>query len=332
MPQDKLKVHFLGSGHFAVPLLEALAASKGLQLVGVGTQPDRPAGRKRHLTPTPVGRRADELGLNCERIPSVNDQEFLARMASLGSDLIIVVSFGQLLKERILNLPRLGCLNVHASLLPKHRGASPIASAILEGDAETGVCFMRMDKGLDTGPVYSSHKLALGGTETADSLEATLASLSASKVEEIALRIAAGELVPAPQDNALATVSRKIRKQDGSLDWNEDSAVILRKVRAYRPWPGVSFTMASHAGPLTVRVAEAHEAEGQGAPGQVLKAAGREWVVACGKGAISIARALPQGRREMTAADFLHGSHLKPGEMLLNGPHKQPEATPSQIA
>lgn len=322
MPCDKLKAYFLGSGAFAVPVLEALAASERLQLVGAGTQPDRPAGRKRTLTPTPVGRRADELGLACERLPSVNEEGFLARMEALKPDFIIVVSFGQLLKERILNLPRFGCLNAHGSLLPRHRGASPIAAAILAGDAETGVCFMRMDKGLDTGPVYRSYGIPLRGDETTETLEAALSKLAALHAEDVCLRIASGELSAVPQDGSLASVSKKIKKQDGSLDWREDATAILRKTRAYRHWPGVSFRIATHAGPHLVKMLEARAAEGEGAPGRTLRADKREWVVACGKGAVSIERVLPEGKKEMSFLDFLHGSHLKPGDALMNGPEK----------
>lgn len=322
MPQDKLKVHFLGSGAFAVPVLEAIAASKGLQLAGTGTQPDRPAGRKRTLAPTPVGRRADELGIACERIPSVNEPEFLARMEALQPDFIIVVSFGQLLKGGILDLPRYGCLNIHASLLPRHRGASPIAASILAGDAETGVGFMRMDKGLDTGPVYCSYSLPLHGDETTETLEAALSGLAAVNVEAVCLRIASGALTCHPQDHSLASVSKKIRKHDGSLDWSEDSTAILRKVRAYNRWPGVSFKTATPSGPHLVKILEAAPAEGEGTPGQVLRADRREWVVACGKGALSIKRLVPEGRKDMSFLDFLHGSHLKPGDILLNGPEK----------
>ena len=323
MPYDKLKVHFLGSGVFAVPVLEALVASKGLILAGTGTQPDRPAGRKRVLTPTNLGKRADELGIACERIPSVNDPDFISRMEGLKPDFIIVVSFGQLLKERILNLPRFGCLNIHASLLPKHRGASPIAASILAGEKETGVGFMRMDKGLDTGPVYCSYSLPLNGSETTETLEVALSTLAASKVEDVCLRIASGELVPHPQDHANASVSKKIRKHDGSLDWSEDSTAIIRKIRAYRPWPGVSFKIATHTGAHLVKILEAHPAEGEGQPGQVLKFDRREWVVACGKGSLSIKRLVPEGKKEMLFSDFLHGSNLKPGDILLNGPEKQ---------
>ncbi len=322
MPHDKLKVYFLGSGAFAVPVLEAIAASDRLQLAGAGTQPDRPAGRKRTLTPTPVGRRADELRLACERIPSVNEEAFLSRMEALQPDFIIVVSFGQLLKERILNLPRCGCLNIHASLLPRHRGASPVAASILAGDQEAGIGFMRMDKGLDTGPVYCSYSLPLLGDETTETLEAALSKLSASHLEDVCLRVASGALVHRPQDHSLASVSKKIRKHDGSLDWREDAAAILRKVRAYNRWPGVSFRIATPSGAHLVKILDASPAEGEGAPGQTLKADRREWVVACGKGSLSIKRIVPEGKKDMSFLDFLHGSHLKPGDILLNGPEK----------
>ena len=167
----KIKVYFLGSGEFAVPYLDILTNCSNVELVGVGTQPDRPFGRRRQLRPTPVGIYCGSHFINCERIESVSSDEFYARMLGLQPDLIVVVSFGQILRERILEFPRLGCLNVHSSLLPKYRGASPITSMILGGEAVGGVTFMRMDIGLDTGPVYDVFRVPLADTFTTQSLE-----------------------------------------------------------------------------------------------------------------------------------------------------------------
>ncbi len=322
MPQDRVKAYFLGSGQFAVPVLEALAGSDEVEFAGAGTQPDRPAGRNRALTPTPVGKRAEELGIPCERVASVNAPEFLGRMAAVKPDLLVVVSFGQLLKEGVLSLPPLGCLNVHASLLPEHRGASPIAAAILAGDSKTGVSFMRMDKGLDTGPVYCSLELPLQGTETRCGLESELSKLAASGIVSVVKRIAAGGLSPVEQDPGRASLSKKIRKQDGSLDWSEEASAIHRKIRAYQPWPGTSFLMNSQTRRLAVKVVEASVVDGaEGRPGETLSAGGRDWVVACGKGALRISKVVPEGKREMPASDFLRGARVSAGDVMLNGPN-----------
>ena len=165
------RIVFMGSGIFAVPVLEALANSHDLTLAVAVTQPDRAAGRKRVMTPTPLGRYADEAGIPCERVQSVNTPEFLDHVAALEPDMIVVVSFGQILREPILNLPPLGCLNVHASLLPKYRGASPITTCVLNGDDITGVTFMQMERGLDSGPIYEMHRMPVPPGITADELE-----------------------------------------------------------------------------------------------------------------------------------------------------------------
>lgn len=316
----KIKVYFLGSGEFAVPFLDVLANCNTVELIGVGTQPDRPFGRRRQLRPTPVGIYCGSRNINCERIESVSSDEFYARMLGLQPDLLVVVSFGQILRERILEFPRLGCLNVHSSLLPKYRGASPITSMILGGDKIGGVTFMQMDKGLDTGPVFDVFETELGDHFTTQSLEKFLSEESALMLPELISRIAGG-LEPTPQDHAKACVTKKIKKSDGSIVWSEDSATVLRKIRAYYPWPGSTFRVSNKGGTMSIKITEARLAEGSGEPGHSLDL-GKSWVIACGSGAIEILKLIPEGSREMNAGDYLRGfggktEHL---EIVLDGP------------
>lgn len=316
----KIKVYFLGSGEFAVPYLDVLASCPDVDLVGVGTQPDRPFGRRRQLRPTPVGIYCGARFINCERIESVSSDEFYARMIGLQPDILVVVSFGQILRERILNYPRLGCLNIHSSILPKYRGASPIASTILGGETECGVTFMRMDKGLDTGPVYDVFRSELTEDFTTQSLEKFLSEESAAMLPDVISRISAG-LEPVPQNHAKATVTRKIRKTDGSVLWGEDSASVLRKIRAYYPWPGSAFRVTNKGGFSLIKITQARSAEGSGEPGHSIEL-GKRWIIACGSGAIEILKLIPEGSREMNAADYLRGfggktEHL---EIVLDGP------------
>ncbi|MBQ6352463.1 MAG: methionyl-tRNA formyltransferase, partial [Lentisphaeria bacterium] len=253
-----MKIYFLGSGEIAVPVLRACIASPELELLGVGTQPDRAAGRRGRLSPTPVGMAAAESGLAADKTPDVNAPEFLEKLRALAPDMVLVVSFGQLLRQTLLELPRFGCVNVHASLLPRYRGASPIVQALLHRDAATGVCFMRMDKGLDTGAVYRTLEFPLRGDEYADALELELGELAGRAVAETLTGIASGRYLPVEQDHAAATVCRKIRKEDAWIDWRRDAADIAAMVRAYHPWPGARCKVRRTSGDsvLTLRRGE----------------------------------------------------------------------------
>ena len=254
-PAGRLRVYYLGSGLIAVALLRQLAACKEILLVGCGTQPDRPQGRHRLLTSTPVGRWAQDHQLLVDKPASVNTPDFLARLAGLQPDLVLVFAFGQILRHELLVLPPLGCVNVHASLLPKYRGAAPVNAAIAAGDRVTGISVMRMTSGLDCGPVYASFERALNGAENAQELTEELGELAALKVPAVMLAIAAGTATPQPQDEALASKAPKLRRTDGQVHWDEPAVVIERKVRAYYPWPGMWFVVTTprHASLIGVR-------------------------------------------------------------------------------
>jgi methionyl-tRNA formyltransferase len=315
---SRVRVYYLASGALGIPSLETMANSPQVELCGVGTQPDRPAGRRRQLQPTPVAARADELGIPCERIPNVNDDAFLDRLEALAPDVIVVASFGQLLKDRLIELAPHGCLNLHASLLPRHRGASPIQAAILAGDTQTGVSYMRIDAGLDTGPVYEQVATAIDPNESAGDLEARLASLAAEHVVSVMGRIVAGELHCQPQPSDGVTVARKIQKQAGTIDWTRPAEEIARQVRAYNPWPRAVTTLpGGRKGPrrVQVTVAEPLAESDDSQPGTVVRASD-DLAVSCGEGVLLLRQVVPEGKSEMSASEFLRGARIEPGTIL----------------
>lgn len=315
----RVRVYYLASGALGIASLEALAASAQVDLCGVGTQPDRPAGRKRQLQPTPVGARADELGIPCQRVANVNDPAFLDALASLRPEVIVVASFGQLLRQRLIDLPPYGCLNLHASLLPRHRGASPIQAAILAGDSATGISFMQIDAGLDTGGIYRQIAIPIDPAESAGELEARLAQLAATHLPDVLQGIVSGELVATPQPEEGVTVARKIAKQAGGIDWDLPAEEIARQVRAFNPWPRSDTQVPDGRGGqrrLQITAAEAVPRTQSAAPGTILVADSANWLVACGHGALRILRVVPEGKAEMPAPEFLRGARLEPGATL----------------
>lgn len=310
----KVKVYFLGSGKIAVPVLNRLVWSDRIELLGIGTQLDRPAGRNKKLHPTPVGEFAHASGLQADKIPSVNVEDYLDYLKWLAPDFIVVVSFGQILKLPLLELPRISCVNVHASLLPRYRGASPIAAAIVNHDVSTGVCFMEMDRGLDTGRVYCSFEHLLSGNERADWLEEALGRLAADKIVGVLEGIVKEKNAPVPQDDKLATVTKKIHKGDGIINWNMPAADIESRIRGYYPWPGAAFSLMAHNRRITVRVTSASvHALMSGKPGEVLQADKKGWIIACGTNALELLTVVPQDKKEMRGIDFLNGCHLDKG-------------------
>lgn len=315
----------MGSGAFAIPVLEAIAREESFDLCGVASQPDKAAGRKRILTPTPLAAWADANGICCERIKSVNTPEFLEHIKSLEPELIVVVSFGQILKEDILNATPRGCLNVHASILPKYRGASPVASAILNGDEITGVAFMQMERGLDSGPVYETHISTITDEMTTEHLEYTLAVLAAERICCCIRKIIEGWITAVPQCCEGVTIASKIRKIHGSVDWTESAVKLERRLRAFHKWPGLTFGVIKGDTIINVKITAAKASSfdpHSGMPGMVAACAGKTLLVQCGKGTLAIERVLPEGKKEMSVADFMNGMRLSVGDVLLNGPEK----------
>jgi len=321
---DRLKVVFLGSGPIASPVLEALANSAEIDLLAVITQPDRPAGRKRIPTPTPLGAKAAELGLDAQKVTDVNSESFLESLRLLSPDMLCVVSFGQILKAPLLELPRLGCVNVHASILPAYRGASPIVRAILNGDVETGVAFMQMERGLDSGPVYKTLYRKLDGTEYADELEMDLGRLAASEAPEILKQIAGGVLLPVAQDPEKVSICRKISKRDGVINWERQSAAeVAAMVRAYYPWPGALCEVCAAGSRCTaLNICSARVISGfEGLkPGECADLPKRIVVGCADNSALEIMELIPTGAKKMDAASFRNGLRGALPEFLTEEP------------
>lgn len=315
----KIRVYFLGSGKIAVPILKDLVASEIFELVGIGTQVDHPAGRKKHLHPTPVGEYAANAGLKVDKIPSVNSAEFLDYCSSLKPDFVLVVSFGQILKQPLLDLPPHGCVNIHASLLPLYRGASPIVASIINRDKTTGVTFMKMDKGLDTGKIYRKFELPLNGSERADHLEITLGELAATHLADTLYGVFHDTISGKSQDDSQATLTKKIKKEDGHINWMDSATCIEAKVRGYYPWPGAIFNLNNNGHETSMHITEAVSLDCPDVrPGEILEADKKGWVIACGYGALKLEKVIPQGKKEMSGAAFINGHHLQKGANILS--------------
>ncbi len=298
----EIKVVFMGSPEFANPTLAALA--QHYPVVGVITQPDRPSGRGKQLTPPPVKVLAESLGLPVIQPQRMREPEAQAQLQAWAPDLIVVAAFGQILRANVLDLPRLGCINVHASLLPRWRGASPIHAAILHGDPQSGVSIMRMDPGIDTGPVLAQRAVEILSTDTAESLSDKLAGCGADLLIETLPGYLAGDIVPQPQNEELATYAALIKKEDGALDFQRASAELERTVRAYFPWPG---TYTLWQGQM-FKILRAHTAPGQaGQPGQHGVVGGQP-AIAAADGWLVLDEVQPAGKKPMPGDLFLRGA------------------------
>jgi len=310
-----VRVTFLGSGTFAIPCFEALLEA-GHEVVALVCQPDRESGRGRALAPPPTKTVAERHGVPVLQFHKVREAEAQDALRQLRPELQVVVAFGQILPRPVIDTAPLGTLNVHASLLPRYRGAAPIQWAIACGEIETGVTTMLIDEGLDTGPTLLARPTPIGPGETAAELEPRLARLGAELLLETVRGLAAGTLVPHPQDHARATLARILEKEDGRIDWNRPAREIACRARGFTPWPG-AFTW--HDGRIlkAVRVLPLTEPGDSVEPGTVL-AAGRDGVdVACGGGTrLRLVEVQPESRRAMPSAAWAAGARLRPGLRL----------------
>jgi len=303
-----LRIVFMGSSEFSVASLAALLEA-GHDVCAVYAQPPRPAGRGHEERPCPVHAFALDRGLSVLTPKNFKNQADLAAFAAHGADVGVVAAYGLILPVAVLSAPRLGCVNVHASLLPRWRGAAPIQRAILAGDAETGISIMQMDEGLDTGPVLVAEATPITATATAQELHDTLATLGARLLLEALEGLQAGALSPQPQDDARVTYAAKLERGEGRLDWTRPAVELDRMVRALNPWPGVWF---EHGGER-IKVLAAETADGAGAPGDVLDDA---LCVVCGSGALRLMRLQRPGKAAMDADAFLRGYALPRGTGL----------------
>ena len=309
-----MKIVFLGTGAIGGPSLRALAADPHIEVAAVFTQPDKPAGRQMKLRPSPIKEIALELGLPVFQPVKLRTPESVAEIAQFGADVFVVIAYGQILPKSVLDLPRFACLNVHASLLPLHRGASPIQSAILAGDAETGVTIMQMDVGLDTGPMMLKAATPIGERETAGELHDRLAGIAVEPLRQVLRSLEAGDAVREAQDDSLATYAPKLKKEDGLVDWTLPSVEIDLRIRAMLPWPG-AFTRFNGDEILKIhRFALSNDA--QGAPGVVISSGNEGILVAAGSGGILLEEVQVAGGKRLAAGDFLRGRPMPAGTVL----------------
>jgi methionyl-tRNA formyltransferase len=295
-----LQVAFAGTPDFAVPTLKALAQSH--QLVGVLTQPDRPAGRGRELKSSPVKQLARQLAVPVAQPSALKSEPERAALASWRPDVLVVVAYGLLLPSAALSLPRLGCINVHASLLPRWRGAAPIQRAILAGDTQTGVTIMQMAQGLDTGPILRQERIELSGQETAQEVLERLSHLGARLLIETLDTVEAGTVTPKEQSSEGVTYAAKIDKREALIDWQQGAQQIARQIRAFNPWPVAQTLWEGQQ----LRVWEARSAQtpGTAPPGQILGLDQGRLAVQCGQGRLEIGRMQLAGRRPVSAREF----------------------------
>jgi len=308
-----LRVLFVGTPAFAVPTLQAILESSH-KVLSVITQPDRPAGRGRILKPSPVKSTALKAGLKVMEPQRAGDPDCLREIRLLKPDVAVVVAYGQILPPAFLEIPPLGCLNLHASLLPRHRGAAPIAWAILMGDEVTGLSVIQMDEGLDTGPVLSFVKTPIGVEEDAQELSERLSLLGAGLMVESLDKLEKGELVCSPQRDEEATYAPRLRKQDGRIIWEETAQRVCRKVRAMLPWPAAYTSWRGKQ--LKILKARALALESDQRPGTILKARGESLWIATGKGILEVLKLQPEARPIMTAQAFISGRGMSEGEIL----------------
>lgn len=316
-----MKLVFAGTPDFAAVILDGLLEARH-HVLAVYTQPDRPAGRGRRLTASPVKRLALHHGLEVRQPASLRGHSETQSLAALAPEVMVVAAYGLLLPRDILRVPPRGCINVHASLLPRWRGAAPIQRAILAGDRETGVCIMQMEEGLDTGPVLATRRCLIGPEETAGSLHDTLARLGREALLETLDGLTRGPVNSVPQDNLFATYAHRIDKTEARLDWQQDARSLERRVRAFNPspmtWTCLPARDGTAAAGLRLRVLRARAAESRSdaLPGQVVRAAGDDLIIACSAGSLHLVEVQPSGRKPLSCREFLNASPLSPGDRL----------------
>ena len=325
----------MGTPEFSVPFLRALAAEEGFSIVAVVTQPDRPRGRGHRVQPPPVKEAALELGLPVLQPERVRDPEFIRTMRTLAPDVIVLVAFGQLIPRELLSLPPRGCVNVHPSLLPRHRGAAPIQAAILCGDRETGVTTMYMDEGLDTGDIILQARVEIREGETAGELQDRLAAVGVDLLLETLRQVAEGRAPRIPQEEALATYAPRLHKSEGFLRWEAGAEELDRRVRAFTPQPGAytrrgeqrlriwrtSWAVSGAAGEAPGQEEASAGSGGQEpAPGTVVAIGSRGIAVQTGRGILYLQEVQPQNGRRMSGVDYANGYRLEVGSRFDSGP------------
>jgi len=303
-----MRVAFIGTGGIGVPALQALLRSGEHQLAGVVTQPDKPIGREQRIEPPPIKKALIGTEMPILQPVRIKDWQSIEQVRALLPDVIVVMAYGQILPRTILEIPSLACLNLHASLLPRHRGAAPIQAAIASGDSETGITVMYMDEGLDTGDILLRRKIDILPTDTGGSLHDRLAQIAPEVLLEALKLLAQGNAPRVPQDNVLATYAPKLSRENGRIDWMEPAKVIERKIRAYNPWPGGFAILTDRPGhEFKLKILSAQIVDGTGRPGEALCADNRGLIIAAGEKALSLQNVQLEGRSRMGAHDFVRG-------------------------
>jgi methionyl-tRNA formyltransferase len=313
-----MRILFIGTGDIGVPALQALLQSEVHQVLGVVTQPDKPAGRKQELLASPVKQLALRHQTPVFQPQRIREKSAIEQIQSLRSEVIVVMAYGQILPREILLVPSLAILNLHASLLPRHRGAAPIQAAIESGDRESGITVMYVDEGLDTGDILLKKGIPIRRRETGGSLHDRLAQLAPEALFEALTLLKQGRAPRLPQDSALATYAAKLSRENGAIDWSENCAQIDRKIRAMNPWPA-AYTLLSAPDGSSRKLkifTTIQSRKCSGAPGEVLRTDKHGILVAAGKGGLLLREVQLEGKKRMSARDFLLGNPLPPGTIL----------------
>jgi methionyl-tRNA formyltransferase len=308
-----LKIIFMGTAELSCASLEKLAGDKNFSVLAVVTQPDKPKGRELKLTPSPVKVVAEKLNLPVLQPLKARDEKFISELRALKPDLMVVVAYGQILPQALLDVPSHGCLNVHTSLLPKYRGAAPIQWAIADGELETGVTIMQMDAGLDTGPILSTRRTLILATDDSQILHDRLAQLGAELLAETIPNFVAGKITPQPQPATGSTYAAKIRKEDGKIDWQQPAQQVWNRLRAFTPWPGAFTFLQAEPKPQLLKIWKVEMVEKSGGAGMILSADKTGIVVGCGQGALRILELQREGGKRLPAEQFLMGFPLPAG-------------------
>ena len=317
-----IRLIFLGTGDFALPAFEHLVET-GHVVAELVTQPDRPQGRKQEIIPAAIKRSAEARGIPVFQPEDINAPESLEHLRAIGPELFVTAAYGQILSADLLSIPRLGGINLHGSVLPSYRGASPVARAIQNGDTTTGVTIIRMTPRIDAGGIIAIARTAIGPDETAGELEERLARLGAPLIVESVAALAAGPVPIIPQEPAKVTRAPKLRKEDGQIDWSRPAQAVHDHVRAMQPWPVASTTWTSHSDPsrepLRIIVHRTRVADGRGRPGEVIEATGDRLVIAAGEGAVQLLVIQIAGKKPASAVEFLRGRRIHLGDLMGRG-------------
>jgi methionyl-tRNA formyltransferase len=303
-----MRVVFIGTGQIGVPTLHALLNSKECSVVGIVTQPDKPVGRSQRIESSAIKKAVSEYNIPVLQPARIKGRDAIEQIGALTPEVIVVMAYGQILPRDVLEVPRLACLNLHASLLPRWRGAAPIQAAIAAGDRETGISVMYMDEGLDTGDILLQRKLNIPPEETGESLHNRLSEIAPEALIESLRLLSNGEAPRTSQDDALASYAPKLTRETGRIDWKESAEAIERKIRAYNPWPGAFTTVgATSEKSQNLKIFSALLIDHSGSPGEIVYADQRGLVIAAGSQALSLQEVQLEGKRRMSATEFLRG-------------------------